>query len=318
MKVPDKLLSFLRKEDKFFIATHINPEGDAIGSAIALSMALETLGKNTFVYNRDTVPELYRFLPGHERFNNSITPLVTDQWSLILLDCNTLERAGIKGVKFKCSVVIDHHETEKDFGDIKWIEPNAAATGLMLFHLIKELGVKITEAIATNLYSAISIDTATFRYSSTTAEVLRVGAELLEAGASASFISNCLYETWSKERFALLIMSLNTLEIKGNVAITTVTKEMYRKTGAGSQDTENFSSFPRMIKEIKVSALFKELGDNYWKVSLRSKGDVNVARIATVFDGGGHKDAAGYKIKADLESAKESLLRVIHETSFNI
>jgi phosphoesterase RecJ-like protein len=321
VKVPRKLLSFLRKKNKFFIATHINPEADAIGSALSLSMALETLGKEIALFDKDTIPESYSFLPGHERFINSIPPLITLHSPLILLDCNSLKRAGLEGLSFRHSAVIDHHEpaplcgarpgTEEDFGNIRWIEPKAAATGLMVFYLIKELGLKITSEIAINLYSAIAVDTGTFRYSNTTPEVLRVGAELIEAGASPACISNNLYETWSEGRFALLIMALNTLEIRDNIAITVVTKGMYKKTGAGPEDTEYFSSFPRMMKDIKMSAFFREIGSNCWKVSLRSRGDINVARIAALFKGGGHKNASGYEIKASLESAKEALLRAV-------
>ncbi len=321
MKVPRKLLSFLRKKDKFFIATHINPEADAIGSALALSMALETLGKEIALFDKDTIPEFYSFLPGQERFINSIPPLITLHSPLILLDCNSLKRAGIEGLSFRHSAVIDHHEpaplcgarpgTEEDFGDIRWIEPKAAATGLMVFYLIKELGLNITSEIAINLYSAIAVDTGTFRYNNTTPEVLRVGAELIEAGASPACISNNLYETWSEGRFALLIMALNTLEIRDNIAITVVTKGMYKKTGAGPEDTDNFSSFPRMMKDIKMSAFFREIVSNCWKVSLRSRGDINVARIAALFKGGGHKNASGYEIKASLESAKKSLIKAV-------
>jgi len=224
VRVPPDLLSLLNEEDEFFIATHINPEGDAIGSSLALSMALESIRKNTIVYDRDIVPEFYRFLPGHERFINSIPSLVTGHWSLILLDCNTPERAGIDNLTFKYSAVIDHHETETDFGNVRWIEPEAAATGIMVFYLIKGLGIKITREMAINLYSAIAIDTGTFRYGNTTADVLRVGAELIEAGADPAYISNSLYEVWSEKRFALLIMALNTLEIRDDVAITVVTK----------------------------------------------------------------------------------------------
>jgi phosphoesterase RecJ-like protein len=311
VKVPENLLSFLKEKDTFFIATHINPDGDAFGSALALSMALETLGKHTVVYERDSVPAFYRFLPGHERFINSISNLKSQISNLILLDCNTPERAGIEGMKFEYSAVIDHHKTEKDFGDIKWVEPDAAATGLMLFYLIKALGIPITKEIAINLYCAIAIDTGTFRYNNTTAEVLQVSAELIEAGASPAYISHNLYETWSRGRFALLIAALNTLEIRDDVAIIFVTQEMYQKTGAEPADTENFPNFPRMMKDIKVTALFRELDNNYWKVSLRSKGDMNVAKIAALFDGGGHENAAGYRIRADLKSAQETLLQAI-------
>jgi len=313
MKVPPEIISFLKEEDKFFIATHINPEADALGSSIALSMALESLGKETVVYDCDTVPEFYRFLPGYERFIHSTSNLQPSSFNLVLLDCNTPERAGIDGIPFKYSAVIDHHETETDFGNVKWVEPDAAATGMMIFYILQELGIKMTKEIAINLYSAIAIDTGTFRYSKTTAEVMRVAAELVEAGAKPAFVSNSLYETWSEGRFHLLLSALHTLEIKDNVAFTFVTQEMFKKTGTNAEDTENFPGFPRRMKDIKVSAFFREIGENHWKVSLRSKGEINVAEIASRFDGGGHRNAAGFRIKGSLESAKETLLNQIRQ-----
>lgn len=315
MKIPHSLLSFLKQEDDFFIATHINPEGDALGSSIALSMALETLGKKTLVYDRDPVPDYYRFLPGHERLIHSSNGIETSAFNLLLLDCNTPDRAGIESLEFRSSAVIDHHETEKEFGNIKWVEPHAAATGMMIFSLIKELGTPITKEIALNLYTALAIDTGTFRYDKTTAEVLKVAAELVEAGAKPSLVSSGLYETWSEQRFRLLIMCLNTLEIRGNVAFTAVTNEMFQQTGTSAEDTENFSGFPRMMKHVVVSAFFRQITDNDWKVSLRSKGDVNVAQIAALFGGGGHKNAAGFKIKGPLETVKEKLLQHITGTT---
>lgn len=308
MKVPRSLLSFLKKEKKFFIATHVNPEGDALGSSIALSMALASLGKKTLLYEKDIVPHFYHYLPGHENFMSSIPPSVLDEWPLVLLDCNSLERAGIARLNFRYSLVIDHHETESPFGDIRWIEPDAAATGMMIFSIIKKLGVPITKDIAVNLYSAIAIDTGTFRYGNTNADVLRVSAELVDAGAHPASIASNLYETWSRKRFRLLAMVLHTLEIKNNIAITFVTQEMFRKTGTAPEDTESFSGFPRRIEDIAISAFFREVSTDYWKVSLRSRGDMNVATIATHFDGGGHKNAAGYRIRASLKAAKKALL----------
>jgi phosphoesterase RecJ-like protein len=308
VKVPRKLISFLKREKQFLIATHVNPEGDALGSSLALSMALASLGKKTLLYNKDTVPYFYRYLPGNEKFMNSISPSLQDDWPLVLLDCNSMERAGIEGLRFRKSAVIDHHETENPFGDIRWIEPKTAATGMMIFAIIKELGVPITRAIAVNLYSAIAIDTGTFRYSNTTADVLSVSAELIKAGANPASIARNLYEMWSRERFELLIMVLNTLEIKNNIALTSVTQEMFRKTGTAPEDTESFSGFPRIMEDIKISAFFREVSRNYWKVSLRSQGNVNVATIAARFEGGGHKNAAGYRIKASLKAAKKALV----------
>ncbi|MEW6571427.1 MAG: bifunctional oligoribonuclease/PAP phosphatase NrnA [Nitrospirota bacterium] len=313
MKVPDKILAFLKEEDNFLIATHVDPEPDALGSSVALSTGLERLGKNTILFDKDGVPDIYRFLPGSEKFRTAIPSSKDSFFSVILLDCNTPERAGVNGLDFRYSVVIDHHETEKEFGDIRWVEPRAAATGIMVYYLLKELGTEITDDIATNLYSAIAIDTGTFRYSNTTADVLRICADLIESGANPAFISQNLYETWSEQRFLLLCIALGTLQIRDSVAVIHATKEMFEKTRAKPEDTENFVSFPRMMKDVKVSVFLKELGENYWKVSLRSKGDINVATIATIFGGGGHKNAAGFEIKESLESAKETLLKKISQ-----
>ncbi|MDP2276608.1 MAG: DHHA1 domain-containing protein, partial [Nitrospirota bacterium] len=215
-------------------------------------------------------------------------------------------------LQFASSAVIDHHETARDFGDIKWIDPKSPATGLMIFYLIKELGVTVTKEIAINLYAAIAIDTGTFRYSNTTPDVLRVSAELVEAGADPSYIAENIYETWTDSRFRLLLKVLNTLEIYNDIAITHVTLEMFRETGAAIADTETFPGFPRKLRSIKISALFREIENNYYKISLRSKGSkINVAKIAEMFEGGGHSNAAGYKIRADFKAAKEALLKAV-------
>lgn len=310
MKVPEEIISFLKERDDFLIATHINPEGDALGSSISLSMALESIGKRVIVYDRDPVPYLYRFLPGHERFTNSISNLYGIS-NLILLDCNTPERADLNDfVKENqpFTAIIDHHETEREFGDLKWVVPSASATGQMIFHLIKAMGVEISKDMATNLYTAIAIDTGTFRYSNTDATTLMDASELIRAGADPALVSTSLYDMWSRGRFELLILTLNTIEIRDGIAITSVTREMFQRTGTDAADTENFANFPRMMADVKISAFFREIEDG-WKVSLRSKGEINVARIAETFGGGGHRNAAGYKIKGNLEEAKESLLR---------
>ena len=315
MNIPEELTELILREKRFFIATHINPEGDALGSSLALSMALERLGKDTVVYDRDRVPESYRFLPGHERFTSSLDLLASGGAPLILLDCNEPDRAGLDNVPISSSAVIDHHETEGAFGDIRWIEPGAAATGLMVFHLIKNLGVPITKDMAANLYTALAIDTGTFRYGNVTSDVLRAAAELVDAGADPAAISVGLYETWSGGKFRLLIEVLNTLEIVDAAATIAASREVFRKTGTSGEDTENFANFPRMMKDIEVSAFFRETEDG-WKVSLRSKGDLNVALIAARFDGGGHRNAAGYRVRTDLKTAKESLIKAV--TGMNV
>lgn len=308
MRIPKKILSAIRDEEQFLVAAHINPDGDAIGSALALSAALKSMGKKASAYSRDPVPQHYTFLPGQEKMRSGLEgPLKADP-VLILVDCNSPERAGIGDHRFRRSIVIDHHETGSDFGDVRWIDHRAAACGLMIYALIKSLGVKITKPMATNLYAAITVDTGTFRYSNTTAEVLRTGAELVDLGALPGLIAERLYETWSIKRFRLFMMTMNTLEIKNNLAITYVTRDMLRKTGAKAEDTEHFSNLPRTIGSVKISALLREIDKGIWKVSMRSKGDADVAKIAERFGGGGHKNAAGFKIEAGLRAAKAALL----------
>ncbi|MCE5195042.1 MAG: bifunctional oligoribonuclease/PAP phosphatase NrnA [Nitrospiraceae bacterium] len=315
MKVPKQLITFLKKETHFLIATHISPEADAIGSSLALSMAIESLGKKTIIYDKDPVPPACRFLPGYENFVSSL-PDINPSAPLVLVDCNKPERAGLSDLNFSISAVIDHHETENGFGDVRWIEPNAPATGAMIYHVIKELGINITKEIATNLYAAISIDTGTFRYSNTTPEVLRIGAELIEIGVDPAFVSENLYQSWSENRFRLLLNTLNTVEIYDDVAITTVTDAMFKGIGADPADTENFPNFTQMMKHINISVLIRELEKDYFKVSLRSKNrSINVAKVAEIFNGGGHKNAAGFRIRADLKTLKENILSAIRKKS---
>lgn len=309
MKVPESLISDFRKETVFLLATHVGPDGDAIGSCLALAEALKSLGKTVFVYDKDPIPKFYRFMPGHRTFRTTIRKMLSKSPIVVLLDCNSPERAALDGYTFRKTVVIDHHETESDFGEIRWIERSAAATGLMVFHLIRAMGIPLTKTMATNLYTAITVDTGTFRYSNTDPDVLRAGAELVDAGAKPGTISEHLYERWEKNRFELLTRTLGTLEIKDGIAIAHVTKGMLKNTGTTESDTENFANFPRIIDSVKISVLIREVDNGRWKVSMRSKGTVNVATIAAAYGGGGHRNAAGFRMRADLEMIKKTILK---------
>ncbi len=323
MKVPENLKDFIRREDRLLILSHINPEGDALGSSIALALSLQGAGKEVQVYNRDGVPGIYSFLPKAEIVSTSIDDSSLSATPAIILDCNSLERVGLDGKPIPFSAVVDHHETENSFGDIRWIEPHAPATGLMVYYLIRELGYPITPEIATNLYTAIAIDTGTFRYENTTADTFRAAADLVEHGARPGFVSIKLYESWSRERFSLLRRMLQTLEIidltgedpsrKITIAITCITREMFSQTGTTSADTENFSNFPRMISDVDISAMFRETGDGKWKASLRSKGDVNVAVVASSLGGGGHRNAAGFLMEGTFGVARDAFIHTVKE-----
>jgi phosphoesterase RecJ-like protein len=244
---------------------------------------------------------------------------------LMLIDCNDPDRIGLEKKQQSSSVedlkkalaggmpaiVIDHHQTQRPFGNVKWIEPNAAATGLMVFYLIRALGITITPEMATNLYAAIVVDTGNFRFENATSAVFRAGAELIDCGARPHIIYRGIYESWSDNRFKLYLKVIESLEIRDDVVFSLVTGKMFEETSTSADDTENFVSFPRILKNINVSVMFREIGRDEYKVSLRSKDDLNVARIAELLEGGGHRNAAGCTIKADIETAKALIFEKI-------
>lgn len=323
MTPPAELLGFLKNEDDFLIATHLNPDGDGLGSALALSMALQAMGKKTALLCRDQIPKICRFLPDNEKFNTFETLLSQgrpryDFKNLILVDCNDVDRITndktlASKLSFEKSVVIDHHETEKDFGDLKWISHDSPATAVMVYHIVKGLGITITKDIAVNLYAGIAVDTGNFRHDNTSADALRIAADLVEAGAKPAAIYRELFESWSSGRFNLFTRALGALQTNDGIAVTVITGKMFEETSSSADDTENFVEFPRIVKDIKVSLLLREVDEKSCKVSLRSKGDINVAKIAAEFGGGGHKNAAGCTIKANVEIAKAKLLSKIKD-----
>lgn len=306
------IAEFLGKEDGFFIASHIRPEGDALGASLALFLALRAIGKNAAVFNADQVPEFFRFLPGWQDIIHSV-PEGAGGLTLVLLDCTEPSRAALEGVGFRKSAVIDHHETGARPGDLNWVDPSYAAAGLMVYEVIKELGVRITPEMASNLYTAIATDTGTFRYQNTSAHALRAAGELVEAGAEPFRVSERVYETWTPGRLRLLGLALQGLETRDGVSVISITRQMLDSTGTGLEDTEGFTGYPRMLKDTRIAALLSELDDGTIKVSLRSKGDADVRRIAEGFGGGGHRNAAGCNIKKSLPEAKEELFKAILE-----
>lgn len=304
-----EVVDAIKAGDDFLIATHVNPDGDALGSAIALAMGLKSLGKKVSVYDRDGVPETYTFLPGQEIVLSDMTGVKAG--TLILVDCNKPVRAGLsEDLKFKNTMVIDHHETDSDFGQVKWIDPAIPATGLMVFEILKSLDVALTTEMAQNIYTAIALDTGTFRYSNTTADALHAGAELIEAGASPGHVADKLYSNWGMNRFALFQAVLSNMDLCGDICFLSITRKMHKEFKTSEPDTENFVNFPLQIDSVRASVMLKELVSRKgWRVSMRSKGDINVADIAERCGGGGHRNAAGCNIEGTYEEAKGILIK---------
>lgn len=308
------VIKAIKESDGFLIAAHISPDGDALGSAIALGMALGKIDKRFYIYDRDGLPKMYDYLPGGGTVKSALPENRADYPVLILLDCNNLSRAALENERFNRSIVIDHHETESDFGDMRWIDMDAPATGLMIFDLIKSLGVAIDKGIAVNLYTAIALDTGTFRYANTTSACLGAASELVNAGAEPGFISDRLYQTWSIGRFKLFSLFLASFElIDGVIGFTLLDAESFKTTGSTAEDTENFVNHPLLINEVAVSVFIRESvkEPGVWKVSLRSKGGLNVADIAAAFGGGGHQNAAGCFIKGGISEIKPAVLKAV-------
>lgn len=308
------IVRFLREHDRFLIATHLNPDGDALGSALALAIGLETIGKRAVVYDRDGVPETYRFLPKWESVTTEIPDDCCASWPLVLVDCNSPARVGLEdGVSYGPMAIIDHHETESNTQAVRWIDPMAPAAGMMVYHVLKGLDIRFTPDMATNLYAAISVDTGMFRYPNTTADTLRVGADLIEAGAKPFAVASGLYESWSRNRFALFRLSIDSIETWGDAALMVITQQMMSETGTTQSETENFVNYPLLIKDVKVSVFLREAKEGTWKASLRSKGKVNAARIAERFSGGGHRNAAGCSLTGTLDEVKKAILEAVGE-----
>lgn len=312
---PAGLIEFLKDNDDFLIAVHFDPDGDCIGSASALAEGLRCIGKKTRLYCETPVPAGYAFMPGAGDFETleSLSASVStcsDFGAMIIVDANSLKRIAAEKNRWffeRCSVpvaVIDHHETEVDFGQVRWVEPDVPATGMMVHALLKKMNITITKQMATNLYTAIMVDTGNFRFDNVTPETLAASAELAAAGAVPSAIYRELYESWSINRLELFKAILGTLSIEDNIGFMHATKKMFADAGADASDTENFVSFPRVARDLAASVFIREVSENNYKLSLRSKGDLNVARVAEKFGGGGHKNAAGCVIKNSLEDIK--------------
>lgn len=305
------------QNSNFLIVSHINPEGDALGSELAMALTLEKLGKKVTIWNLDPVPEIYRFLPHSERIHHS-KEIEGEYDILLLVDCGNFERTGlIEQEKIPAGevFVVDHHLTESPLKEKGWINPDASSTGEMIYELINLLGVDIDKDIAVNLYTAILTDTGSFRYSSTNPRALKIAGDLVEKGVSPSEIAGNVYESLPFRKLKLLGLALRTAERSpdGRVAWITVSQRMFRLTESGPEDTDEFVNSLRAIKGVEVAIFFRQKGPEVFKISLRSKGRVDVARIAESMGGGGHKNAAGCELKGSLTSIKKKVVKTVEE-----
>lgn len=325
MTLSESLLDAIRSKGSIVLATHLNPDGDALGSLLGLADILESMGKKVFRYLEKPVSHLYSFIPGSSQAQTDLNALdffvgqAGDDILCISLDCGDKQRLGINGPKLmeiRPFAVIDHHQGNDGFGDFAWIDAKRSSTGEMVFDLAAELGVTLSKNAAIALFTAIVTDTGSFRYESTTAHTFEVARKLVELGVDPDSVSRSIYDNFSVARLQLMQKVLATLEVlEGDrIAAIRVTQEMLAETGCTMEDTENFINLPRAVISVEVAVFLKETGDGKVSVSMRAKDTCNVAEIAARFGGGGHRNAAGFTaFETTIYDVWQNVLPVLQE-----
>ncbi|MEN8257856.1 MAG: bifunctional oligoribonuclease/PAP phosphatase NrnA [Thermodesulfobacteriota bacterium] len=309
---PEEILQILKKAERVLIATHVFPDGDALGSQLALGFALESAGKEVYFYSEEPVSYILEFLPGSDRL---ITQLPDDAFDCaVSVDCGDKRRLGKEAdqlLRHKPFVAIDHHAGHQNFADVSWVDEYRSSTGEMIYDLLRLLDCEISQETAYCLYTAILTDTGSFKYQSTTSHTLRVAADLLDYGVQPAEICGHIFDNYTKNRLQLLQAVLGSLSLyaEDSIAFISVSQELLNSTGTIPADTELFINFPRSLKTVKVAVFLKETAGNLVGVSMRAKGEVDVAEVARSFGGGGHRNAAGFKVAdSSLSQVKEQLL----------
>ena len=313
----NKIIEAINEGKSFLITAHVRLDGDALGSELAFYLMLKDMGKKAVIYNQDATPQQYRFLPGAQNIVNELRDI--EQYDVgVVLDCSNLERVGEKSAQIeniKTLINIDHHISNGGFCRLSMLDGQASSTGEILYRLMREMRCDMTKDICTNLYAAIITDTGGFRYSSTHRDTLMAAGVLVENGASPQWISENIYESDSPARLKLLAKVLETmsLDLENRVGSLFVSQEALLKTGASLDHSEGFIDIPRTVKGIDISVLYSQLEKKYYKVSLRSKRQINVEKVAGKFGGGGHINAAACRIKGDIEEVKMLIANAIKE-----
>ncbi len=307
---------FIAGADGFLITSHIDPDGDAVGSCLGLAHALRHLGKKADVILESPLPGTLTFLPGADSIRR---PEENGKryGSAFVLDCSSLDRAG--SVAEKCLApgariaVIDHHWGNEGFGDPRQVNPESSATAELVYDLIEILRVPISPEIAECLYTGILSDTGGFRYANTSAGTLHVAARLVERGARAPVVAEAIYATKTAPSLRILGLALASLETKagGRIGAMTISREMFETAGAKPEDADGIVQYAKSLVGARVGMLIQETAPDEIRASLRSDGTVDVNQVASLFGGGGHRNAAGLRVRGALEKVRQDLFRAL-------
>lgn len=315
MKPIDKVVEKIKEGKKFLITSHVNLEGDSLGSELALAYILDKLGKKIFINNSSNVPKNYKFLPLLYFLERK---KINDFDVAIVLDCSEIDRIG-EVKKFvtseKIIINIDHHPDNRYFGRINWIEPRASAVGELIYRLYRKFKIPLNCDVAICLYTAIMTDTGGFRNENTTAYTHKIISDLLKYNIKHSFIFENVYEMFPFSRMKLLGLSLSTLKMDNDkkIAWMFVSQDMLRKSKTDLENAEGFIELVRSIKEVRLAILFQEVSDNKVKVGFRSREGIDAGKLASLFGGGGHFGASGCIIEGKLEKVIKDVLEKIRK-----
>ena len=301
----------LKAAKKLVIVSHVSPDGDTLGSSLALMHALCMLGKEVIMNVDDDISTVYSFLPGIAEYRRFAPEESVDADLLVIIDASSADRAGnaMDIVKSPAVLNIDHHKTNTRFADYLYLDSDAAATAEIIYSLLLEMGIKLTRDIATCIYEGIYTDTGSFKYSNTTSRTLKTAAALLNYGVNPSLISDNM-ELKSRSQVEMLRKVLETLTFlkDGKIAYIEIPLELYDH----NVETDTFISYPRYVEGVEIALLFKQVEANLTRVSFRSK-EIDVAKVALSFGGGGHKKASGCSIYAPLKEAEKVILEAVGE-----
>jgi bifunctional oligoribonuclease and PAP phosphatase NrnA len=304
----NEVLKQIEQRKCFLLTSHARPDGDAVGSALAFCQVLRAMGKEAEVVLRDGVPRIYQPLPfageviAADRVNGRYE-------AAIILECDSIQRTRLQGLEGRFLISIDHHVSGRPFANVNWIDPKAVATAELVYRLAREAGVAISSEIATCLYTALLADTGSFMFEGTNEHTFALARELVLAGANPAQCARNIYFGHSTAKMRLLGAALSHLHREGPLAWIWVTRDQMEAAGAKEEDCEGLVNYALSIGDVEVAAFFRELPDGRFRVSLRSKGQLNVAQVAEQFGGGGHECASGCALDGPLASAVAKIVQ---------
>ncbi len=309
-----QVVELIETKRNFAITTHVKPDGDGIGSSLGLCWLLRSLGKQAEVVVHGEIPVSYRTLPGADAIRE-IDRIDAGYDAIFVIECSDIERPGIAGLEAEFTVNIDHHSTCEHFGTVNWIDSTASAVGEMIYNLCKAIGGRITKEIAECVYMALVTDTGSFHFPNTSDRTLKVASELIKAGARPAKIGEAVYNNYPWSRIELMRLVLDTVkrDATGRVASLRQTIAMHEAAGAVDGDNNGFVNIPLAARDVLAAVYMREVSTDSFRVSLRSKGDINVSRVAEQFGGGGHKNAAGLRVDGNWDEVEARLVTLVAE-----